>query len=115
VFTASLIDVLTLMKTVLLIVHYHLGSLILMDILDTAETIPKPLTDPLFSRLHAYDTIIRSLNLALNYDKYCPGDSPYGSKLLLDPTPELMVEVLSRSGKAIILSHDNSEILSRTA
>ena len=103
------------MKAVLLVVHYHLGSLILMDVLDTVEIIPKPLTDPLLSRLHACHAIIHALNLALNCDRYCPDDSPYGSRLLVDPTPELMVEVLSRCGKAIILSYENNEILSHTA
>jgi hypothetical protein len=41
------------------------------------------------------------LGLVLNYDQHSSEDLTYGSRLLHDPLPELMVEVLSETGKAI--------------
>ena len=44
----------------------------------------------------------------MNYDRYSHDDSSYGSRLLLDPTPDLMLEVLCRTGKAVfsLLKHE---------
>jgi hypothetical protein len=105
----------TLMRLVLLITHYHLGSLILADVLEFVEYIPEPLTDSIFSRSRACHSIVNAMNLALNCDRYSHDESPYGSRLLHDPTPEYMVEVLSRCGKAIFSCHDKREIPSHTA
>lgn len=55
------------------------------------------------------------MNLALNADRYSHDDSPYGSRLLHDPTPEYMIELLSRCGKAIFACHADGEIPSHAA
>lgn len=104
-----------LIRLVLLVTHYNLESLILADVLEFFEHIPEPLTDPIFSRSRACHSIVNAMNLALNCDRYSHDESPYGSRLLHDPTPEYMVEVLSRSGKAIISCRSNREIASHTA
>ncbi|KIX09122.1 uncharacterized protein Z518_00200 [Rhinocladiella mackenziei CBS 650.93] len=98
----------------LLLSHYHLGSLILADVVDTMDNVPEPLTDPILSRLHACNAIVNALSLVLNSDRYSEDESPYGSRILLDPTPELMVETLSRAGKAIFLLLESNKITSTT-
>lgn len=100
----------TLIMTVLLITHYHLGSLILADILDSLDSLPEPLSDPMSTRLHACNAIVNTLTLAMNYDRYSADDTPYGSRLLFDPTPELMVEVLSQAGKAVLTLHKAGKV-----
>lgn len=101
--------------TVLLITHYHLGSLILADMLDTLGSVPEPLSDPNTIRLNACKAIINALTLPMNYDRYSQEDSPYASRLLCDPTPELMVEVLARTGNAIFTVHRDGKIEVHTA
>ena len=95
----------------LLITHYHLASLTLADILDSQETVPEPLKDPVLSRSRACQAIINTLSLVLTHDRHSADeDSPYGSKLLLDASPELMAEVLLRTGNAIFVMHSSGEI-----
>jgi len=81
-------DAKTLIILALLVTHYNLGSLILADVLEFAGYIPEPLTDPIFSRSRACHSIVNAINLALNCDRYSQDESPYGSRLLHDPTPE---------------------------
>ena len=99
---------------VLLLTHYNLGSLILADIIDTLKIVPEPLADPTGIRLQACKAIISTLTLTMSYDKYSD-ETPCKSRLLLDPTPELMVEVLSRAGKAILVMFHTQKILATTA
>lgn len=82
-------------------IHYHLGTLALADFLDTLPHVPEPLKNPLFSRLLACTTIVNTLNMALNYDRFSGDESPHGSVLLLDPTPITVLEALSRTNKAV--------------
>ena len=100
------------MTIVLLNVHYHLGTLVLADVLKVAPIVPKPLADLALSPLHACHAIVKALNLALTCDRYCRDDSPFGNRILLDPNPSHMVEVLSRCGKAILHCHQQGEISS---
>ncbi len=51
----------------------------------------------------------------MSHDRYSNNESPYGSELLLDPTPELMAEVLLRTGNAILLLHSRGDVSSSTA
>ncbi|KAK4941638.1 hypothetical protein LTR10_018516 [Elasticomyces elasticus] len=92
----------------LLMTHYHMGSLILADTLEYLDSTPEHLIDPASTRLHACNAIVNALTLAMNYDRYSHDDSPYGSRLLLDPTPDLMLEVLCRTGRAgfSLLKHE---------
>jgi hypothetical protein len=78
--------------------------LILADAVDALDAVPEPLPDPTSARLRACNAIVNALSLAMSCDRYAAGDesSPYRSRLLLDPTPELMVEVMSRTGQAIL-------------
>ncbi|KIX03975.1 uncharacterized protein Z518_07528 [Rhinocladiella mackenziei CBS 650.93] len=91
---------------VLLMAHYHLGSLILADILDKIEAVPESLRNPFLSRHYACQGVVNALSLILQLDRHSDPDSVYSSLFLLDPVPELMVEVLSRTGSAIFLLHD---------
>jgi hypothetical protein len=95
--------------------HYNLGSLVLADVLDTVDIIPEPLRDPVFSRSRACHAIVNVLTLALNSDRYSHDIAPFGSTLLRDPTPEYLVEVLSRCGRAIFLREQAGEIPPPTA
>lgn len=96
--------------------HYHLGTLILADVLDAIEVVPEQLKDPCLSRLYACQAITNTLSLVINCDRYSSGgDSPYGSKLLLDPAPDLMAEVFLRTCNAIFSMHGAGEILSHAA
>lgn len=104
-----------LMVSALVVTHYHLGSLVLADVLDTLEDVPEPLKDPKLSRLHACTAIANAISLALNYDRYSEDESPYESLLLRDPTPITMVETLSRTGKAVFLLFENEKINAATA
>ena len=101
-------------STVLLLTHYHLGSLILADIIDTLKIVPEPLADSTSIRLQACNAIVNTLTLTISYDKYSE-ETPYKSRLLHDPTPELMVEVLSRAGKAMLLMFHTGKIQAPTA
>lgn len=87
----------------------------LADTVDTLETVPEALRDPSLSRLHACSAIVNALSLALNCDRYSQDSSRFGSRLLHDPTPELMTEVLSRTGKAIFSLHEAHKLPSSTA
>ena len=104
-----------LMFAVLLITHYNLGSLVLADVLDTVDLVPEPLASLVFSRQRACQAIVNVLTLVLNSDRYSHETSSFGSTLLRDPTPEYMVEVFSRCGRAIFLCEENREIPSYTA
>lgn len=95
--------------------HYHLGTLVLADILDTLDVVPEQLKSSTLSRSRACQAIINTLSLSLNFDRHSDDQSPYGSKLLLDPAPELMAEVLLRTGSAVLLMHKNGEVASYTA
>ena len=87
----------------------------LADILDSLDVVPEPLNHPNLSRLRACQSIVNTLSLSMSYDRYSNNESPYGSELLLDPAPELMVEVLLRVGNAILLLHSRGDVLSSTA
>ena len=100
---------------VLLLTHYHLGTLIFVDALDALDTTPEALKDLKSSRSQACSAIVNALSLAMSCDRYSDDDSPYGSILLLDPTPELMVEVLSRAGKAILSLYQSEKLRLQTA
>lgn len=107
-------DVLTVI--VLLLVHYHLGSLTLADVLSTLDTSPELLKNPVLSRLFACKTIVNTLTLALDNDRYSGEDnSPFGSILLRDPSLVVMVETLSRTGQAILLLLEAGEVTQSTA
>ena len=96
-------------STVLLMTHYNMGSLVLADIIDTLKSVVEPLADSTSIRLQACNAIINTLTLTMSYDKYSD-EAPYKNRLLHDPTPELMVEVLSRAGKAILLMFHTQKI-----
>ncbi|KAJ9603641.1 hypothetical protein H2200_011827 [Cladophialophora chaetospira] len=100
---------------VLLIAHYHLGALVLADTLDHFDVVPEPLKDPSLSRLYACNAIVNALNLALNHDRYSGDDSLLGSTLLRDPTPVVMAEVLSRTGRSIFILLESGQIARHTA
>lgn len=85
----------------LLVTHQSLGSLLLAELLDTVVNLKLPLESPGAIRLQACSAVVHTLTLVSNYDQYSTEDLTYGSKLLHDPIPELMVEVLSETGKAI--------------
>lgn len=74
-----------------------------------------PLENPSSIRLQACSAVVQTLGLVLNYDQYSAEDSTSTSRLLADPLPELMVEVLSESGKAIFSLLDSCEILPGSA
>lgn len=78
-----------------------MGSLILAELLDTVLSLQLPLESPGSIRLQACSAVVHALSLVSNYDQYSSEDLTYGSRLLHDPIPELMVEVLSETGKAI--------------
>ena len=101
-------------STVLLLIHYNLGSLILADIIGALKIVPEPLADPTSIRLQACNAIVNTLTLTMSYDKYSD-ETPCRSRLLHDPTPELMVEVLSRAGKAILLMFHTQKTQALTA
>ena len=98
---------------VLLLTHYHLGSLILADIIDTLKIVPEPLADSTSIRLEACNAIVNTLTLTMSYDKYSD-ETPCKSRLLHDPTPELMVEVLSRAAKAVLLMFHTQKVQAHT-
>jgi hypothetical protein len=102
-------------KAVLLMCHYHLGTLVLADILDTLDVVPELLQNSTLSRSRACQAIINTLSLSLNFDRHSDDQSSYGSKLLLDPAPELMAEVLLRTGSAVLLMHKSGEVASYPA
>jgi len=91
--------------------HYHLGTLVLGDILDTLDVVPEVLKNPTLSRSRACQAIINTLSLSLNFDRHSDDQSSYGSKLLLDPAPEIMAEVLLRTGSSILLMQKAGEVL----
>lgn len=95
--------------------HYHLGTLVLADILDTIDIVPEVLKTSSLSRSRACQAIINTLSLSLNFDRHSDDQSSYGSKLLLDPAPEIMAEVLLRTGSSILLMHKTGEIVPYTA
>lgn len=74
-----------------------------------------PLENPSSIRLQACSAVVQTLSLVLNYDQYSSEDSTSASRLLSDPLPELMVEVLSESGKAIYSLVNGCEILPNSA
>lgn len=102
-------------KEVLLMCHYHLGTLVLADILDALDVVPELLQNSTLSRSRACQAIINTLSLSLNFDRHSDDQSSYGSKLLLDPAPELMAEVLLRTGSAVFLMHKAGEVAPYTA
>lgn len=104
-----------LIWTVLLLTHYHMGSLILADTIDTLSSVPGVLTDSTSLRLQACNAVVNVLTLAMSYDRYSDDESPYRSRFLRDPTPELMVEVLSRAGKAILSMFHGQKIQASTS
>lgn len=67
------------------------------------------------TRLYACNAIINVLALVLNYDRHSHEDIPTGSRLLSTPVPELTVEVLSRTGKAIFSLRRTGKIQLQTA
>lgn len=73
----------------------------LAEILDTVHSITLPLESPGSIRLQACSAVVHALSLVLNYDQHSSEDLTYGSRLLHDPLPDLMVETLSETGKAI--------------
>ena len=100
-----------LTSTVLLVLHYNLGSLIIADTLDTVESPPECLQSPSFSRLHACQAIVNALSLSLNSDRYSSHEtSSHGHMLLMDPSPELMTEVLLRTGNALLHLHEIQQL-----
>lgn len=101
---------------VLLTTHFHLATLILADVLDAVDVVPETLKDPGLSRLHACQAVINALGTALNCDRHSSGeDTSYGSILLLDPAPELMAEVLLRTGNSVSLLYSRGEIVANSA
>ncbi|OQV08091.1 hypothetical protein CLAIMM_12413 [Cladophialophora immunda] len=99
----------------LLVTHYHLASLILADILDSQDTVSEHLKNPVLSRSTCCQAIVNVLSLVLTHDRHSTVDDfAYGSKLLLDPSPELMAEVLLRTGNAILVMHTSGEISTYT-
>ncbi|OQV07559.1 hypothetical protein CLAIMM_11975 [Cladophialophora immunda] len=93
----------------LLIAHYHLGSLILANTIESLKNVPDQLEEPAVLRQQACNAIVQTLSLVMSCDRYSCDDSPYGSRLLHDPTPELMVEVLARAGRAVLCLHETSK------
>ncbi len=104
-----------LIIVVLVLIHYHLGTLVLADVLESLDITPEPLKSPLLSRLYACTTIVNAFSLALSHDRYAEDSSSFGSILLRDPTPVVMVEVLARTGKAIFLLHETGKISHSTS
>lgn len=104
-----------LITTALVLAHYHLGTLILADVLEALETFPEQLKTPRLSRLFACTAIVNAISLALTSDRFSGEDSSYGSILLHDPTPGTMIETLSRTSKAIFTLTETGEIDSPTA
>ena len=81
-----------------------------MDVLDSLGSIPEPLNDPVLSRSQACQAIVNTMSLILTHDRHSAAeDSAYGSPLLLDPSPELMAEVLLRTGNTILILNDAGE------
>ncbi|KEF59034.1 uncharacterized protein A1O9_03877 [Exophiala aquamarina CBS 119918] len=103
------------MNYVLLVTHQSLGSLILADLLDAVVDLKLPLQSPGSIRLQACSAVVHTLSLVANYDQYSSEDLAYGSRLLHDPLPELMVEVLSEAGKAIYSLVNNCELSEQSA
>ena len=67
------------------------------------------------SRLYSCNAIVNAITLALNHDRYTEGLSSHGSILLRDPSPSLMVETLSRTGKSIFRLHETGRVTNSTA
>lgn len=87
----------------------------LAEILNSMHSMSLPLESASAIRLQACSAVVQTLSLVLNYDQYSSDDLFYGSRLLLDPIPELMVEVVSESGKAIYSLINSCEILPSSA
>lgn len=101
--------------TVWLLMHYHLGSLTLANILDETPHVPARLKSPHLSRLYVCKSIVNTLSLCLLADRHSPEASPYKSRFLLDPVPEIQVEALSLACSAILLLHQTKELSSTGA
>jgi hypothetical protein len=83
--------------------------------MDRAGLLPESLNKPLLSRLYACNAIVNTLTMVMNHDRYAADDARFGSILLRDPTPVVMVEVLSRAGKGIIRLFEDGKFAQSTA